>query len=90
MLQEVGFDIVSIWGHMGWLAKLVLVLIALILLGLIVALISKLVHIRHLDLKTPLVLTPRSLREFPDAHAVVGSRFHSFRYHILLSWNPRG
>jgi hypothetical protein len=47
MLQEVGFDIVSMWGQMGWLAKGVLVLTALIGLGLIAVLISRLMHIRH-------------------------------------------
>lgn len=45
LLQEVGFDVVSMWGQMGWLAKLVLVLIAVLGFGLIVALISRL--IRH-------------------------------------------
>jgi flagellar biosynthesis/type III secretory pathway M-ring protein FliF/YscJ len=43
LLQEVGFDIVTMWGSMGYLAKLALVLIVLIAVGVVVALFFRVV-----------------------------------------------
>jgi hypothetical protein len=42
LLQEVGFDIVPMWGQMGFVAKGVVILIALAGLFLLVFLISRL------------------------------------------------
>jgi hypothetical protein len=42
LLQEVGFDIVSMWGQMGFLAKGVVILIVLAGLFLLVCVISRL------------------------------------------------
>jgi hypothetical protein len=44
LVQEVGFDVVSMWAQMGYLARGLLILIALSVVLLAAALVSKLLR----------------------------------------------